>query len=151
MFFIIIAVLCLCCAHSVCCSFFNIIPRLELGGAICRHSDSSCGDDDGPKFIRCVDGRKPKIHEVCIFGEDGVTPKVHPYAHIDVGAFVGDYFATNYLTPTWRRVPMFFRKLNNGSVKWIDVPIFLRNSWPPWTLNLLYPYADGGGRGSSTI
>ena len=45
---------------------------------------------------------------------------------------------------------MFGRKLINGSVKWLRVPRFLRRYGPPWALNLLAPYADGGGRGSST-
>ena len=44
---------------------------------------------------------------------------------------------------------MFGRNYINGSVKWIGVPNFLRNDWPPWTLNLLEFYANGGGRGSS--
>ena len=48
------------------------------------------GENDGHPFIRYVDGKQLKVNEVWIFGEDGVTPKVHPNASIDVGAFVGD-------------------------------------------------------------
>ena len=45
---------------------------------------------------------------------------------------------------------MFGRNYINGSVKWLGVPNFLRNYGLPWTLNLLAPYANWGGRGSST-
>ena len=45
---------------------------------------------------------------------------------------------------------MLRRKLINGSAKWLGVPSFLWNDGPPWTLNLLDPYADWGGIGSST-
>ena len=142
-------VLCLRFVHSVRCSFFNIMPRLEPVRAICRPSDSDCGDDDGPQFICCVDRGQPKIHEVQTFGEDGVSPKVHPAACIYVSNSVGDYSATNCLTPTWRRVPMSGRKLINESIEWLGIPSFPRNDGPPWTLNILDPYADWGGRGSS--
>ena len=139
-------VFCLLFDHSVRCSFLNIRPMLGLVGVIFRPSDSGCRDDDRPQFIRCVDGRQPKIHEVWIFGEDGVPPEVHPYARVDVGAFVGDYFATDYLTPTWRRVPMFVRKFINGSVKRLGVSSFLRNDGPPWNLNIRASYAYWGGQ-----
>ena len=111
--------------HSVRCSFFNIMPRLEPVGSIFRPSDSGYGDGDGPQFIFCVDSQQPKIHEVCISGEYSVTPEVHTTAFLDVVAFVGDYFSTFYITPTWSRVPMFGRKLSNGSVEWIVFPSFL--------------------------
>ena len=69
----------------------------EPVGAICRRSDSGSGDEDGPEFIRCVDKCDPHIHKVWTFGEDSVTPKVHPTARVDVGTgFVGK-FLTNYL------------------------------------------------------
>ena len=123
---------------------------LEPVGAICRPSDYGCGEDDGPQFIRCVDRWQPKIHGVWIFGEVGVTPEVYLTERVDVSDFVGDYFATNYLTPIWRRVLMFVQKSINWSVEWLGVPSFLRNDGPPWTLNLLAPYADWGGRGSIT-
>ena len=52
--FKIIVVFCLCFAHSICCSFFNRTTMLDPVGAICRPSDSGCGDADGTQFIRCV-------------------------------------------------------------------------------------------------
>ena len=76
------------------------MARREPVGSIRRTSDYGSGDKDRPEFIHFVDGRHPKIHEVWTFGEDGVTRKVRPTARIDVGAFVGECFATNYLTPT---------------------------------------------------
>ena len=82
------------------------MPRSEPVGAIRQPSNSVSGADDRLKFIQCVDGRQPKTHEVWNFGNDGITPEVHPFSRIDVGAFVRDYFATNHLTENGRRVPM---------------------------------------------
>ena len=60
-----------------------------------------------------MDVREPQVREVWTFGEDGVTPEVHPTARVDVGAgFVGG-FSTNYLTGDGRRIPMFGNKLIN--------------------------------------
>ena len=150
MSFKIIVVLFLCFAHSIRCSFFNIMPSMDLVGVICWPSESGCRDDDGPQFVCCVDGRHPKVHNFWIFREGRVTPKVHLSTRVDIGIFVGDYFANNCLTPTWCRVPMFRRKLIDGSVRWLGFPSFLRNDGLPWTLNILAPYADWVGRGSST-
>ena len=83
------------------------MPRLETAGDIRQPSNPGSGDDDGLEFIPCVGGRQPEIHEVWTFGEDGITPKVHTFARVDVGAFVRDCFATDYLTVNRRRVPMF--------------------------------------------
>ena len=57
-------------------------------GATPWTSDSGCGDSDRSKFIHCVDGREPKVNEVWILGEGGVTPEVHPTARFDVDAGV---------------------------------------------------------------
>ena len=124
--------------------------RQEPVGAIHRPSGSSSGDQDGPKFIHCVDGRQPEIHEVWTFGEDSFTCEFHTTARIEIGAFVGECVAANYLTKTWNRIPMFGSNYINGSVEWIGVPNFLSNYGPPWTLNILDPYDNCGGRGSST-
>ena len=115
----------------------------------CR-ANSGNGGEDGPEFMRCVDGRQPQIHEVWTFGEDGVTREVHTTARVDAGAvFVGG-FATDYLTPNWRRFPMFGINSINRSLEWIGVPDFLRNDGPPCNLNLLAPYANWRYIGSST-
>ena len=109
----------------------------------CRANFGS-GGEYGTKFFRCVDGRQPQIHEVWTFAEDGVTREVHLTARVDVSAgFVGE-FDSDYLTPSWRRVPMFGRIYINGSVEWLGVPDFLRNDELTWTLNLLDPYANRG-------
>ena len=144
-------ILCLIPAHSINCSFTNIVARWEPVGATYRPSASVSGDEDGPEFICCADGQQTKIHEVWTFGEDGVTPKVRPTTCVDVGAFVGECFATDCLTPTWRSIPMFGRNYINGSVEWLGIPNFLRNDGPLWNLNLLAPYANWGYKGSSTI
>ena len=126
------------------------MPRPEPFGAILQPSKYGSGDDAGLDFIRCVGGRQPKIHEFWTFGDDGTTPEVHPIARVAVGAFVGDYFATDRLTENGLRVPTFGRKLINGSSEWMGIPDFLRTDGPPWTANLLDPYADWGNGGTST-
>ena len=83
-------------------------------------SNYGSGDEDGPEFIGCVDGQQPQIHEVWTFCEDSVTREVHPKVRVDVVAgFVGD-FNTNYLTPSWFRVPMF------GKISFMEISSGLR-------------------------
>ena len=73
------------------------MPRREPVGDIRPPFNSGSGDDDGLEFIRCVGGQKPEIHEVWTFGDDRITHEVHPFAHVDIGAFLRDCFGTNYL------------------------------------------------------
>ena len=61
------------------------MAKQEPVGSIGRPSDSVSRDTEGPKFIQCVDGRDPQIHEVWTFGEDGVTREVHLTSQVDVG------------------------------------------------------------------
>ena len=126
------------------------MPRPEPFGLISQTSISGSGNDDGLEFIWCVGGRQPEIHEVLTFGDDGIMPEVHLTEIVDVGTFVGDYFATNYLTENGRRVPMFGRKLINGIFEWMGVPEFMRTNGTPWTANILVPYSDWGHGGPST-
>ena len=105
--------------HSFRCNFLNIMPRLETAGDIRQPSNPGSGDDDGLEFIRCVGGRQPKIHEAWTFREDWNTHEVHYFARADVGSFVRECFATNYLTENGRRVPMFRRKWINWSFEWM--------------------------------
>ena len=96
-----------------------------------------------------MDGQEPQIHEVWTFGEDGITREVHPIAQVDVGAGFFEKFATDYLTESWRRVPMFGGNSINGSVEWLGVTEFLRTDRPPWTANILATHPSLGERGSS--
>ena len=105
----------------------------EPVGSICQPPDSGIWDNDRLEFIWCVGRRQLKIHEVWTLGNDGSTLKIHPTARVDVGAFIGDCFATDYLTENGRRVPMLGRKYINGSFEWMGVPDFLRTDGPPWT------------------
>ena len=125
------------------------MPKSEPVGAIRQTSNSGSGADDGIEFIRCVGGRQPEIHEVWTFGNDGINPEVHPFACVDVGDFIGDCFATNYLAGNGGRVPMFGRKLINGSFKWMGVPDFLRADGPPWNDNILCPSMCWGVGGTA--
>ena len=101
-----------------------------VGSMRCR-SNSGSGGEDGRKIIYCVDGRQPGIHEVWTSAEDSVTHEVHLTARVDAGAESVGLFSTDYLTTTWRRVPMFGKNSINGSVNWLIVPDFLRNYGPP--------------------
>ena len=91
------------------------MARQELVVCICLRSDSGSGDEDVPEFIRCVDGREPQNREAWTFGEDGVMREVHLTVQVDVGAGLVGEFATNYFTPSWRRIPMFGLNTINGS------------------------------------
>ena len=122
----------------------------EPVGSIRRQSDSGSGDEDGPDFIRCVDGREPQIHKVCTFGVDGVTPKVFPTVQFDVGAGFFGEFLTNYLNPSWRRTHIFGVNSINGSVQWLGVPDPLRTNGPPWDDNILAPSPAWGTGVTST-
>ena len=128
-----------CLARSFRCTLLNITPRLEPVGAICQPSKSGSGDDDRLKFIRCVGGRQLEIHEVWNFGDDRITPKVNPFARVDVDAFVRDCFVTDNLTGNGHRVLLFGRKWTNGSFDWMGVCDFMRTDEPHWTDNLLAP------------
>ena len=108
------------------------MARRETFGSISRTSNYGSGGEDGPKFIRCVGGREPQIHEVWNFGEDDVMREVHLTARVDVGAgFVG-LFSTSYLTSSLLRVPMF------GI--WLGVADFLSTDGPTWIANFLAPH-----------
>ena len=69
---------------------------------------------------------------------------------LDICDFVADFFGTDYLNENGRSVSMLRRKLINGSFEWIGVSDFLRTNGPPWTANILDPYADWGSGGTST-
>ena len=85
------------------------MPRLELVGSICQPYNYGSRDKDGLDFIQCVDGRQPKTHGILTLGNNIITPKVYPFACVDVGAFIRDCFVTYHLTENGRRVPMFGR------------------------------------------
>ena len=93
-FFNIVAVL-FCLAHYFHSNFLNITPIRESVGSISQFSNSVSGANDGLEFIRCVGRVKPKISEVWNFGNNRITPKVHPFAHVDIGTLVRDCFKTN--------------------------------------------------------
>ena len=99
--FIIVTVrFCLTC--SVRCNFCNTMTRSKPVRVIRQPSISGSGAKDGLKFIRCVGGREPQIHELWSFAKDGITREVHPFARIAVRNFSGDCFHTNYATDIGR-------------------------------------------------
>ena len=99
-------------------------------GATCCPSNFGCGDTDRSKLIRCVDGCKPKVNEVCVLGEDNVTHLVCPKAQVDVNAGVVCKFATKYLTNNGFKTSTLCKKIINGSFDFLDVPYPL-DLWGP--------------------
>ena len=86
------------------------MPLLAPVQDTCCNSDSGCGGADRSKFVCCVDRRNPKFHEVWIWGDDEITPKVHPTARIDVDPWITHDFATNYFTETGYKTAIFVKK-----------------------------------------
>ena len=72
--------------------------------------ESGCGNADRSKFIRCIEGRDPKVHRVWIWGDDVITTKVYPTAQDDVNPWITRDFATNYFTETGSRTAIFVKK-----------------------------------------
>ena len=66
--------------------------------------------------------------------------EVHQTAQVEVGTVFINEFATGYLTPSWRKIPMFGVNIINGSVQWLGIPDLLRTDGPPWTSNILAPH-----------
>ena len=80
------------------------MTRREPVGSILRTSASGSWGADGSKFVCCVDGRDPQMHEVWCFGSNGITREVHPTVRVEVGAGIVGNFSINYLTENGRRV-----------------------------------------------
>ena len=78
-----------------------------------------------------------QIHGVWTFAEDWITREVHSTARIDVGAFSGDCFHTDYFAEEGRRFSIYGRKSINGIVKWLGIPRPSCDYGPPWIGNLL--------------
>ena len=92
------------------------MPRRDPAGAIRQPISYGSGDADRLVFIHCVGGIQPEIHGVWTFGDDGTTPKVHPFERVDVGAPLRDCLVTKFFAENGRRVPIYGQKLINGSV-----------------------------------
>ena len=83
------------------------MPRREPVRVIRQPLNSGSGGEDGLEFIRCVGERHPQIQEVWTFDKDGITREVHTTVKIDVGAFSGDCFHTDYFVEEGRRVSIY--------------------------------------------
>ena len=94
-------------AHSIYRNFTNTMNRQDTVRYIRQPSCYGSGNEDRPKFIWCVDGLQPQIHEIWTFSEDGVTHEVHPKKQVAVRTGFIVEFATNYVTLSWCRVPVW--------------------------------------------
>ena len=127
-----------------------MMTRRKPVGPICWPSDSGSWDEEGPKFIRCVDRRDPYIQKVWTFGEDSGMHEVHMTARVDFNTgFVGE-FATDYLNPSWRRVSVFGVNPIYGRVQYLGVPFLMMTYGHPWTNNILDPSPSWGTGGTAT-
>ena len=84
-----------CLSHSFRRNFLKNMTLPAPFRATCWPSDSCCGGADRSKFVRCVDRRDPEVHEVWIWGDDGITPEVHLTAQIDIEPWITRDFSTN--------------------------------------------------------
>ena len=118
--------------------------------ASCWPSDSSCGDADRSKFICFVYGREPKVNEVWILDEDGVTPEVHHTAQVDVDARFLCKFATIYLTENGFKTSIFCENSINRSFEFFSVPDPLKTNGPYLIDNILVTILAWGFGGTVT-
>ena len=117
-----------CWTHSDrCCSAKNTIWRWPMG-SIYRPSNPGSGGTEDTKFIRCVDGREPQIHELWCLGLDNMTREVHPTAQVEVIAETVGEFMTNYLADKGRRISIIRQLSINGCVKILGITNFSRGS-----------------------
>ena len=111
--------------------------RRKPVGVICQPSNSCSGDGNELEFICSVGGREPHIHKLWSFSEEGITPEVH-----------GDCFHTAYATEIGCKVFFYGRKIINGSVEWLGVPVPSSGTGVAWTENISAPNSRwGDGRG----
>ena len=134
-----IVAICFFFAHSVCHRFLNIMCLSAPVRDFCWLSNSGCGDTDRSKFVRCVDRRDPEVHKVWIWGDDGITPEVHPTEWVDVNHWITRDFETNYFIETGSRTSIFIKKIINGSFDFLGVAAPLGTKGPYWIENLLCP------------
>ena len=80
-------------------------------GSIYWTSDPVIGGTDDTKFIHCVDGQVPQIHELWFLQLDNITQTVHPTTQVEVGAGTVGEFTTNYLSENGHIIPII-RKLS---------------------------------------
>ena len=117
-------------------------------GGTCWPSNYGCGDADKSKFICCVDGRNTKVNEVWVWGEDGITPEVHPALRVGVDSGLGCKFATNYLTENGFKTSIFCKKSINVSFEFLVVPDPLITCRPYWIDNILVHIPSWGVGGT---
>ena len=137
-------------AHSSRCKFTKNMTWSALVVSIYRPSDSGSGGSEGPKFIRCVGGQEPQMHEVWCFSPDIITREVHPVAQVDVGAKVVGHLLSDSLTENGCRIPILGQISNNGSVEYLVIPDFHRAGGTFWSDNNLVPRSTWGNGGNTT-
>ena len=120
-------------------SYLLVIPLPEPVQDTCWPSDSVCGNTDRSSFGRCVDGRDPKFHEVWIWGDDRITPKVHTTARVDVDPWITLDFATDYFSETRSRTAIFVQKSINWSFEFLDLADSLSTCGIYWIKNIVCP------------
>ena len=112
--------------------------------SINRPYDSVSGGSKDVNFIRCVGFGDPQLQEMWCLGSDNVTLEIHPKTQVEVSPGTVGEFTTNHLAENGRRI-LIIRQLSiNGSVKFLGIPDFVRNSGLWFIENLQDPTVPTG-------
>ena len=114
-------------------------------------SYSGSGGTKYTKFIQCVYGQEPQIHELCFLGLDNSTREFHPTAQVDIAAGTVLLFTTNYLAENGYRI-LFIGQLSiSRSVQLLGIIDFVRGSALLFIENLQGPTdTTGWGHGDTS-
>ena len=94
--------------------------------------------------------QEPPIHEVWVFGSNGITREVHPEERVYVGVGVVGELSSNYLTESGCRIPILERISINVSAEWLGAPDLHRTGGPFWAANFLATRSSWGYGGNTT-
>ena len=134
-----------CRAHSDCCCFAKNMIRSRSMLSIRRTSDFCSRGSEDIDFIWYVDGRYPQLHKIWSLGLDNVTREIHSTERVEVdNGTVGD-ITTNYLAENGHRIPIIGRLYINGSVQFLSIPDFIRNSGLLFIENFKLPLCSMAG------
>ena len=106
-------------------------------GPIRWYSYSGSGGTKGVKFVQCIDGQEPQMHEIWCLDSNGITRKVHLTAQIDVGDETVGHFSTHYFAENGRIIPIIGQISVNRSVKILGIPADAWECGLPFLENVL--------------
>ena len=96
------------------------------------------------KFIRCVDGREPQIHELWCLRLENVTREIHLIVLLEFSAGTMGEFTTNNLAENGRIIPIIRQLSINISVQFWGISNFGRRIGLSFIENLQAPIITTG-------